>query len=119
MTITIFENTKEFESFEAGQVIFEEDQPGDLMYVVKEGEVELSVKGTVIETVTAGGILGEMALIDASPRSARAVTKTECKLVPITERRFLFLVQQTPFFSIEVMKIMANRLRRMNAQTNA
>ena len=87
------------------------------MYVVIEGEVDIIVHGKVVLSLVPGGILGEMALIDEQVRSATAVAKTDCKLVPITERRFLFLVQQTPFFSIEVMKIMAYRLRRMNALT--
>jgi CRP/FNR family cyclic AMP-dependent transcriptional regulator len=57
-----------------------------------------------------------MALIDQSPRSATAVAKTDCKLAPIDRRRFEFMVQQTPFFSLTVMKIMADRLRRTNSR---
>jgi CRP/FNR family cyclic AMP-dependent transcriptional regulator len=118
MTIKIFENTSDFEPFSAGQVVFEEGQPGDLMYVVKEGEVEVSVRGKVVETIGTGGILGEMALIDTGPRSATATAKTDCKLVPINQRRFTFMVQQTPYFSVEVMKVMADRLRKMNQQVS-
>jgi CRP/FNR family cyclic AMP-dependent transcriptional regulator len=46
-------------------------------------------------TCHAGGIVGEMALISASARSATAIAKTECKLVTVDEKRFTFLVQQT------------------------
>ncbi len=59
-------------------------------------------------------MIGEMALIDHLPRSASARATTDAKLVPIDQRRFLFLVQETPFFAIHVMKVMADRLRRMN-----
>ncbi|HEU5100134.1 MAG TPA: Crp/Fnr family transcriptional regulator [Roseiflexaceae bacterium] len=59
-----------------------------------------------------GGIVGEMALIDDRPRSATAVAATDCRLVPIDERRFTFLVQQTPMFALAVMRVMAERLRR-------
>jgi len=114
MTIKIFENTKDFKTFQAGETIFKEGEAGDLMYVVKHGEVEISVRGMVVETVTTGGIIGEMALIDTGPRSATASAFTDCQLVPINEQRFLFLVQQTPYFSLEVMQIMGNRLRNMN-----
>ena len=53
-----------------------------------------------------------MALIDHSPRSATARAQTDCKVALIDERRFMFLVQETPFFALRVMGVMANRLRR-------
>ncbi len=103
--------------FTAGQQIFAEGQRGDEMFIVKEGDVEIVVHGKVVETVGPGGILGEMALIDRQPRSATAVAKTDCQLVAINETRFQFLVQQTPYFAIEVMRVLANRLRHMDAET--
>jgi len=56
----------------------------------------------------------EMALIDQAPRTATAVAKSPCKLAVITEKRFAFLVQTTPYFALHVMKVMAERLRRMD-----
>jgi CRP-like cAMP-binding protein len=73
--------------------------------------------GKVIDSAGPDSIFGEMALIDQSPRSATAIARTPCKVVPVDQKRFTFMVQQTPFFSIQVMRIMANRLRhRMNEQ---
>jgi CRP-like cAMP-binding protein len=69
----------------------------------------------VVEAVEAGGILGEMALLGNKTRSATAVAKTECRLLPIDEAFFLHLVQQSPRFSLKVMKIIADRLRRSNS----
>ena len=106
----------DFEAVSAGQHIFTAGQPGDMMYVVKEGEVEVVINGKVIDTVGPGGILGEMALIDRRPRSATAIAKTDCKLVSVNEQRFQRLVQQTPHFALQVMKVMAQRLRQMDAQ---
>jgi CRP-like cAMP-binding protein len=83
------------------------------MYAVLEGEVEILVGEKLIDTVGPGGIFGEMALIDDGPRSASARAKAHCKLVPVTQQRFIFLVQQTPFFSIEVMRLMSERIRKM------
>jgi len=103
-------------TFSARQQIFAEGEPGDVMFVVKEGEVDIVVHGAVVETIGPGGILGEMALIDRNPRSATAVAKTDCQLVPISEKRFQFLVQQTPYFAIEVMRVLAQRLRHMDAE---
>jgi len=115
-TITLFRNATDYESFPAGQIIFQEGQPGEVMYAVSEGEVDILVHDKVIDTVGPGGIVGEMALIDTKPRSATAIAKTDCKLVPISEKRFTFLVQQTPNFALQVMRVMAYRLRHMDAQ---
>src|SRR5262245_38645150 len=111
-TTDLFRNARDFKSFSAGQRIFMQGEPGDFMYVVKEGEVDILVHDRVVETVGPGGILGEMALIDTKARSATAVAKTDCQLVPIDEKRFTFLVQQTPYFSLYVMRVLAGRLRQ-------
>jgi CRP-like cAMP-binding protein len=84
------------------------------MYVIKEGEVDILVNDKVIETVGPGGIVGETALIDTHPRSATVVAKTDCQLVPIDEKRFTFLIQQTPYFSLQVMRVLVERVRRMD-----
>jgi CRP/FNR family cyclic AMP-dependent transcriptional regulator len=102
------------EHFVSGKNIFQEGTSGDKMYVVKEGEVELSVHGRPIASIGKGGIFGEMALIDSKPRSATACAKTDCELLPIDEERFLTLVHQKPSFALEVMKVLVERLRLMD-----
>ncbi|MGD9502573.1 MAG: cyclic nucleotide-binding domain-containing protein [Methyloceanibacter sp.] len=99
-------------SFKAGDTIFATGDKGDKMYVVRSGEVEIERDGKVVETVKAGGIFGEMALIDGAPRAATARAKTECEVAPIAEKNFLYLVHETPFFAIAVMRTLAERLRR-------
>ena len=84
------------------------------MYIVKEGQVDLLYKGKLLATVEKGGIFGEMALIDFLPRSATAVAKTDCKLVPVDEKHFSRLVQETPTFALQVMRVLVHRLRMMN-----
>jgi len=109
--ITLFEQSTEFTSYPAGSVIFTLGDPGKTMYVVRAGEVDIKVGEQVIQTHGPGSLFGEMALIDNSPRSASAVAKTDCQLEGIDEMRFLFLVQHSPFFALQVMRIMADRLR--------
>lgn len=86
------------------------------MYIVVEGDVDIVISDKVIETVGPGGILGEMALIDNKARSATAIAKTDCKLLPINKTHFVFLVQETPYFALQVMRTMAERLRYMNSK---
>ena len=78
------------------------------------GQVEIRSGNRHFETLGADGIFGEMALIDDSPRSATAVALTEVTVAPIKENQFLFLVKNTPFFALSVMRVLAYRLRRQN-----
>ena len=87
---------------------------GEVMFVVTDGEIELKAGGKPLEIVGPGGIFGEMALLGRTARSADAVAKTDARVVPIDQRRFLLLIQSTPFFAVHVMRAMADRLRRMN-----
>jgi CRP-like cAMP-binding protein len=100
--------------YAAGDVIFAEGDKGDAMFVVRTGEVTIERGGRVMETLSGGGVFGEMALIDGSPRSATVRAKTDCEVAPINEKTFLFLVHETPFFAIAVMRTLADRLRRMD-----
>ena len=82
------------------------------MFFLTEGTVELTAGGRLLETVWPGDVFGEMALIDHAPRTATVTAKTDCRLVPIDEPRFLNHVHRTPFFALQVMRIMNERLRR-------
>ena len=97
-----------------GQLLFAKGQPAQQMFIVKSGELQIGEGNVVFETVKAGGILGEMAMVDDSPRSASVRAVTACELIPVDKRRFLTMLQQTPFFAIRVMRVLARRLRAMN-----
>ena len=111
--VNIFDHSTTFDSFTAGQTIFSNSDIGKNMYVVLDGEVEIFVKEKLVETAGPGSIIGELALIEPDHvRSATAVAKTDCKLEPVDEKRFRFLVHETPYFALQVMQVMADRLRR-------
>jgi CRP/FNR family transcriptional regulator, cyclic AMP receptor protein len=107
----IFADTSKAKPFRAGTTIFEKGDKGQEMYVVKEGEVDIFINDFRFETVLPDGIFGELSLIDQEDRIASAIARTDCTLQVIDKRQFLFLVQETPLFAIQVMKIMADRLR--------
>jgi CRP-like cAMP-binding protein len=84
------------------------------MYVLLEGRADIRVGNAVVEEAGTGALLGEMAMIEDSPRVATVVARTPCRLARIDRARFNYLIQQNPFFAIHVMKVLADRLRRMN-----
>jgi len=112
----IFEGETKPQSFPAGTTIFETGQTGEVMYVVKSGEVDLKVNGNTVETVPADGYFGEMAVIEGGTRSAAAIAKTDCVLTPITAKQFEFMVHEIPFFAVHVMKGLSRRLRATDAK---
>jgi CRP-like cAMP-binding protein len=97
-----------------GDVLFREGERGDAMFVLLEGTMDIMVGDKVIENSRRGAIIGEMALIDQSPRGATAIAHDPARLARVDQRRFHFLIQQNPFFATHVMKELADRLRRMN-----
>jgi CRP/FNR family transcriptional regulator, cyclic AMP receptor protein len=112
--LSMFGNSANAQKFPAGHQFFAAGDPGDVMYVVLAGEVEILINDKIVETVRAGGIFGEMALIDHRERSASARAKTEVEVAAIDQKRFITLIGIHPFFSIEVMNVMAERLRLLN-----
>ena len=98
-----------------GDFLFQEDDTAEKMYVVLEGEMDVRLGDYVVETAGTGALIGVISLLDDSPRPANAVAKTACRLAPIDQRRFQFLIQQHPQFATHVMKELADRLRHMTA----
>ena len=112
----IFNNEPTVQTLTAGQAIFAQGDPGDAMYAVLEGEVEIRREERVLDTIAVGNVFGEMALIDHQPRSASAVAKTDCRVAVISEARFLRLVSQNPRFALQMMQLLTERVRnRMNS----
>jgi len=110
----MFRNDDRAYGVDAGSVIFNEGDPGDCLYVILDGEVDIRVHEHQVWRLKAGEIFGEMALVEARSRSAQAVARTACRLVAVDERRFLFLVAQTPYFALGLLRLLASRLRAMD-----
>ncbi len=101
--------------FIPGKQIMATGETGLYMYVVLEGRVAISVQDRVVERVGPGGVFGEMALIDQSPRAASAVAETDCSLLPISRDDFLAMVKNKPSFGVALLKTLADRLRFMTS----
>jgi len=110
----LFTERTEVINLHVGEALFREGEPGDVMYVLITGTVNVVVGGEVIEEAGSGALLGELALIDSAPRTATVVATTDCRLAPLNKEQFHTLIRETPYFATEVMKVMADRLRRMD-----
>lgn len=108
--------TDKVEFRRAGKIIFEMGQPGSVMYVIKSGKASIRVGDRIFDTVEKGATIGEMAILDGSPRSATALAVTDCEIVAIDKARLLDMVQHEPSVAIEMTKSMVRRLRSMNYQ---
>jgi len=113
-TVRHYQKSPEPKAFSSGDTIFSSGDVESILYGVLEGEVELWVNGKLAETIAAGDIFGEGALVhDDRKRFETAIAKTNCKLAYIDRQHFLFVVQQTPMFALEVIKSYSDRLRRV------
>lgn len=108
----IFRDSEDLVEYQAGDVIMEEGEEGNLMFVVMSGEVSISLKGQEIAAVGPGEIIGEMALINSDLRSATVTATTDCQLAPIDQTSFESLLRHVPDFSMHVMNVLATRLQR-------
>jgi CRP/FNR family transcriptional regulator, cyclic AMP receptor protein len=98
----------------AGGVIFREGDEAHELFVIKSGQVRIQLGNRTLTELSDNDVFGEMALIDNEPRSATALAITDVELVAVSEKQFLFLVGQTPYFALKVMRVLAQRLRATN-----
>lgn len=98
-----------------GEFLFREGDEAQALYIVKKGSLRIMSGSVVYETLTAGGVVGEMALIDeGAPRSASVLAVTHTELWEIDADTFRSMVATNPNFALIVMRVMARRLRIMN-----
>lgn len=97
-----------------GEALFREGEDGHLMFVLATGTAQVIVNNRVVEELQHGNIVGELGIVSPGPRSATVIATSDCEFVAVDEKRFQFLVQQTPFFATQVMRVLAERLRAAN-----
>ena len=112
-TMRALASTGEVLRVEPGDLIFRSGEPGDCMFGLLEGTVELTWNGDRgHETIQAGDVFGAGALVTQDHRrfgSARAVSP--CRLLVMNREKFLFAVQESPMFAIELLGSIDQRLR--------
>ncbi|MFH1803828.1 MAG: cyclic nucleotide-binding domain-containing protein [Pseudomonadota bacterium] len=114
----IGKNTKVLDRqvFAADQIIFREGKPGSAAYVVQEGRVEIykTLKDNaevVLGVIEAGGLFGELALIDDEPRMASARAKDRTVVIAISRRQFEHKMQSSDRFIQAILRILLSNYR--------
>jgi len=102
-----------------GDIIFSQGSTGRTAYIVQQGEVEIfrtmeDGSEKLLGTVGVGGMFGEMAVIDDSPRMATAKAKEMTTVIVVTEQMFLHKLQKADPFIRGLMHIMADTIRAMS-----
>jgi CRP/FNR family cyclic AMP-dependent transcriptional regulator len=100
-------------SYPAGSVIFSKGDPGECMYVVQSGVIEMIIGDRVVEVCGANEAIGFMSVIDDAPRSSTARVKETSEVSVIDRRKFRFMIDEVPNFALYVMGAMARRIRGM------
>jgi|SRR5271165_146459 len=100
-------------SFTAGSAVFKQGEPGDCLYIVQSGELEMVIADRVVEVCGPNEAIGFMSLIDGLPRSSTARVKSDAELSMLDKRMFRFMVDEVPYFSLYIMGAMARRIRGM------
>ena len=122
---SLLQRFAEVVNYPAGMRMFGEGAPGDAMFFLLKGEVNImkeSVTGekVLLATLGKGNVLGEMSLVDNAPRSATAVAKTDIELIVLTKESFLNLVESHPRpackIMLKLMRTLSLRLRQVDSK---
>jgi CRP-like cAMP-binding protein len=110
-------------TFESGQPLFAQGDPGDAAYIVLEGDADVSIntpQGPVtVATVGRHAIIGEVAILCDVPRTATVTARSRLTTLRIDKDLFFRLVNEFPQMAVEIMRELARRLEKTNEQLRA
>ena len=101
----------------AGSMIVDQGQTGREAFIVLEGTVTVKRNGKKVATLGAGTVVGELSLLDHGPRTATVVCDTDCRLMLITQRHFLAVVDDVPALAHKLLASLAGRIRELDRQS--
>ena len=112
----LFRDESRHRTLSAGEHLFREGDEGEEMFILVAGELDITLRGQLIDRLNGGDMLGEMALVGDGLRSATATATTDLTVLPVNAARFTELVGKYPEFARDVMSVMSSRLRRLITQ---
>lgn len=112
------------EQFPAAQLVFEEGQPGDRMFIIVEGQVQIEKdlgngRQAVLANLEKRDMLGDMAILDDEPRSATARTLSDSRLLAVGSASIKDLIREYPDIAFGLLRFCAQRIRESNRRLQA
>jgi CRP/FNR family cyclic AMP-dependent transcriptional regulator len=107
-------------SLQAGEYLFQRSDPGDSMFVLSEGELEVIIPAevgqgeVVVSTLRPGDFVGELALLSGMPRTAAARATSDTQLMEMARSDFMAFMEKRPNVAIAMLQEMGKRLRATN-----
>jgi CRP-like cAMP-binding protein len=105
-------------TYAAGDMIFSQGDLGTEMFIIQDGEVEIikhiNGESHILSHLEKGDFFGEMALLEAAPRTADAIAKTEVKVLIINGSRFDDMLKKNPEIAVRIIRKYSKRLREAN-----
>jgi CRP/FNR family cyclic AMP-dependent transcriptional regulator len=99
--------------YAAGSIIFKEGDPGDCMFVVQSGVIEMLINDRVVDVCGPNEAMGFLSAIDSAPRTATALVREAAEVSAIDQRKFRFMIDEVPNFALYIMEAMSHRIRGM------
>jgi len=111
-------------TYPRNSVILFEDDPGDALYVVAEGQVKVVLIGedgreVILSVMGEGEFFGEMALVDDEPRSAHVIAMEDSTLLVLRREDFQGILTQTPGIALALLRELSRRLRRVDEKVGS
>lgn len=121
--LRVISDIAEEDQLPANQLVFEEGQPGDKMYILIDGQVQVEKQTgatpLILATLEKRDLLGDMALLDDEPRSASARTTTDTRLLGVGAASLRDLIREYPDIAFGLLKFCAQRIRETNRRLQA
>jgi uncharacterized membrane protein len=107
----------DYKKVPAGETLFQAGQPGESLFIVRSGEIELYIKDTagqkiVLTIASAGDMFGELSLLDSGPRTATAIALLDTELLVLDRDDLLLLFQRKPDAALHMLAAMSRMTRK-------
>jgi CRP-like cAMP-binding protein len=104
--------------YKKGEVIVRQNEPGDSMFIIEKGVVDVENKSRIIATLTTNDVLGEIALVTGEKRTATAIAKTDVRVWAITKADFDRVIHFSPTMAKAISNIVASRIEDLKSKKN-
>ncbi|MEB3209806.1 MAG: Crp/Fnr family transcriptional regulator [Leptolyngbyaceae bacterium] len=104
--------------FPQNHTIFRQGEKGESLYIVVSGSVAVHIGDRTIVELGSGSCFGEMAVIDAEPRSASVTTLERCECLLLTQQQLYEAIDEMPNIAVNVIRLLSRRIRTLNQSLN-